>query len=73
MDNIKDCDGNMECCSRSIPCDEGEGDCDSDEECKSGLICGHNNCGDGKSNQDDNSTAISDCCAYPKDGIIKNL
>jgi uncharacterized protein YkwD len=29
-------------CSKSCPCDKGQGDCDSDAECKSGLVCKHN-------------------------------
>ena len=29
-------------CSRSCPCDAGEGDCDSDAECRSGVVCSHN-------------------------------
>lgn len=33
-----------ECCSKSDPCDEGEGDCDHDRDCKHELICGSNNC-----------------------------
>ena len=60
----------MDCCSPSIPCDEGEGDCDSDEECKSGLICGHNNCDNSKLKKDNVSTVVSDCCGFPKDGNL---
>ena len=63
----------MDCCSHSIPCGEGEGDCDSDEECKSGLVCGHNNCDRGKLKQDHNSTFVIDCCTYQKDGIKNNF
>ena len=36
---------NGHCCSEKFPCAENEGDCDNDKECKDGLRCGYNNCG----------------------------
>merc|ERR1712141_220064 len=36
---------NGHCCSEQFPCDDNEGDCDNDKDCKDGLRCGYNNCG----------------------------
>ena len=43
-------------CTPEFKCGEGEGDCDSNNDCKSGLICGTNNC---KGSQ---FTPGDDCC-----------
>ena len=46
------------CCSSSNRCGLGGGDCDTDSDCKSGLVCGSNNCR--KFNREASRTA--DCC-----------
>lgn len=35
------------CCNSEYLCGENEGDCDTDSQCKDGLRCGMDNCGDG--------------------------
>ena len=35
------------CCNSEYLCGENEGDCDTDSQCKDGLRCGIDNCGDG--------------------------
>ena len=35
----------QECCSKSRPCHDGQGDCDYNEHCAGELICGRSNCG----------------------------
>ena len=69
------CNGDDNCCTSSIPCNEGEGDCDSDADCKSGLVCGHNNCSPKDSRESWNPIAdelglVNDCCVIPKDGTL---
>ena len=39
------CRGGDSCCTREKPCDDGLGDCDQDHDCKTNLVCGHQNCG----------------------------
>ena len=70
-----ECNGDENCCTPNVPCNEGEGDCDSDADCKSGLICGHNNCGPKDGQESWNPTAdalglVNDCCVSPKDGNL---
>ena len=48
--------GDHECCSRSSPCAENEGDCDSDDDCQGDLVCGQDNC---PSNW---GSSEADCC-----------
>ena len=48
--------GDHECCSRSAPCAENEGDCDSDADCQGDLVCGKDNC---PSNW---GSSEADCC-----------
>ena len=48
--------GDHECCSRSSPCAENEGDCDSDADCQGDLVCGQDNC---PSNW---GSSEADCC-----------
>ena len=60
------CDGGFrnetrECCSEAEPCNEGQGDCDDDNECRSELVCGHNNCDASKFFWDS-----ADCCEVAK-------
>ena len=33
------------CCSKQIPCKEGEGHCNDDVQCEGSLRCGQQNCG----------------------------
>jgi len=47
-----------DCCSSSNKCGEGGGDCDSDSHCKSGLVCGSNNCREFNSQ----ASKSADCC-----------
>ena len=41
--------------------DEGDGDCDYDSDCKKGLVCGADNCGE-YSDQDHEWDDTDDCC-----------
>ena len=50
------CNGGDSCCTTSNQCDIGEGDCDINAECKSGLVCGLQNC------IGDTFDANDDCC-----------
>jgi len=45
-------------CSRSKPCNTGQGDCDGDHECQAGLKCGHDNCKDFNAG----AHSLADCC-----------
>jgi len=38
------CTGGNDCCTKTNPCNENEGDCDKDEDCKGELKCGDDNC-----------------------------
>jgi len=51
--------GNWGCCTDTNKCDDGEGDCDYDSHCKSGLVCGTNNC------EGSNFLNGEDCCTRP--------
>ena len=57
---ITRCDGGSgqkDCCGlKGYKCGEGEGDCDKDDDCKSGLVCGTDNC------VGDSFGSTSDCC-----------
>merc|ERR1719312_53749 len=46
------------CCSQSNQCGLGGGDCDTDADCKSGLMCGTDNCRDFHAN----AHQYADCC-----------
>ena len=49
-----------DCCQHKVEkCGENEGDCNDDSHCKSGLICGHNNCPTGSGS---NFNQFTDCC-----------
>ena len=56
-----------DCCTKSNPCNKGEGDCDKDSECASGLKCGTDNCRDFNSN----AAADFDCCIEPEPGYYE--
>ena len=56
--------GANSCCTEDNPCDEGEGDCDSDADCKSGLVCGQDNCVGSSFDSTD------DCCTIKKGNIL---
>merc|ERR1711915_130181 len=49
------------CCSRTNQCGVGEGDCDRDYHCKSGLVCGRNNC----RTFNPMASRFADCCYKP--------
>jgi len=51
--------GNWSCCTNTNKCGDGEGDCDYDSHCKSGLVCGTNNC------EGSNFLTGEDCCTRP--------
>ena len=46
----------IDCCTPEKPCDLNHGDCDTNEDCKGGLFCGNNNCGE------DFTWSGADCC-----------
>ena len=46
------------CCTTGSQCGVAEGDCDTDADCKTGLVCGKNNC----RNFNQQSNYFADCC-----------
>ena len=62
---VQGCTGGDSCCSGSDPCFEGEGDCDSNSDCVGDLVCGNNNCRNGRLGGLGGFDGGDDCCIYP--------
>ena len=70
LSGVSDCykgKTDRDCCSSSNKCGVGGGDCDSDSDCKSGHVCGSNNCRDYNKKAD----RTADCCMKRGNDVSK--